>query len=495
MSYQKIQGFPGGATLYFIGIGGISMSGLAEIAAANGFCVEGSDFHRSEHVMHLEKLGIRVFIGHAAANIDAVRPDFVVYTAAIPKDNVELLRARALGIPCLERGEFLGRLTESFAAVVNIAGTHGKTTTTALTALLLMASQAEPTVHLGARLSAFDDSTVRLGRAGKLLVNEACEFNNSFLHFTSTTAVILNIDADHLDFFGDLDHVVDAFAAFAAKLGPEQRLILPAGDPNLPAFLAKLGARCAAARSPLPRLACFGTEEDFAGSELPEELRGAPRFMAEALRFEEGYPRFSLVLPAGERLALRLSVPGLHNVRDSLAALAAAYYNGLDPAAAAEVLASFTGADGRFMVNGHFRGALVISDYAHHPNAARATLEAAARLPHKKTYVVFQPLTFSRVKLLFDDFVSCLSDYAPDLVLFYEIFSDREQDRLGMSSRLLSEAYNARGLPSLFVEDFPSLVDALTQRVAEGDMLLFLGPEEVRDLGRALVENYGEARR
>lgn len=485
--HQSIHGVPEGASLYFIGIGGISMSGLAEIALYNDFKVNGSDFHASEHVQHLKDIGINVFVGHDPAHIDTVKPDYVIYTAAIPKDNVELLYASKLGIPTIDRAEFLGWLTESFNSVINISGTHGKTTTTALTSLLLIASQADPTVHLGAQFKAFDRSTIRLGQPGKLLVSEACEYNNSFLHFTSTTAVILNIDEDHLDFFGDLDHIIESFVAFAARLNDQHTLILPYADPNVHKFLRLLQDRTAEKKAQMPQIVWFGTAAEFAAS-LP--LRGyenAPCFVAENIVFDKGFPRFELRLPSLHTLHIELSVPGLHNIHDTLAAIAASYYNGLDPLVAPQVLKDFTGAEGRFTINGNYKGALVVSDYAHHPNAARATLAAAKNIPHNRTYVVFQPLTFARVKLLFNDFVACLFDNQPDLVIFYEIFSDRETDDLGMSSRMLSEAYNAKGRPSVFVESYEAVLNQLQDKVQDGDIILFLGPEEVRNLGKRLV--------
>lgn len=489
--HQIIQGVPEGASLYFVGIGGISMSGLAEIALYNDFKVTGSDFHLSEHVQHLQEIGIDVFVGHDPSNIDKVKPDFVIYTAAIPKDNIELLRAHELGIPTIDRAEFLGWLTESFGAVINIAGTHGKTTTTALTSLLLIASQADPTVHLGAQFKAFNRSTIRLGEPGKLLVSEACEYNNSFLHFTSTTAVILNIDEDHLDFFGDLEHIIESFVAFASKLQKHHKLILPYADPNVHKLLTKLQNIAAEKNMEIPEVVWFGTAEEFASSLPPKGFENSARFVAEQIRFNKGYPYFEVKLPSLHTLKIQLSVPGLHNVHDALAAIAASYFNGLDPAVAAHVLKDFTGAEGRFTINGHYHDALIVSDYAHHPNAARATLAAAMNIPHNKTIVVFQPLTFSRVKLLFEDFVSCLSDYKPDFVIFYEIFSDRESDKLGMSSRLLSEAYNAKGLNSVFEESYEAVVEHLEDKVSSGDIVLFLGPEQVRNLGKRLVQEYG----
>ncbi len=490
-AHQQILGVPEGASLYFVGIGGISMSGLAEIALCNDYKVSGSDNHRSEHVEHLLDIGIHVFVGHDPAHIDEVKPDFVIYTAAIPKDNVELARAKELGIPTIDRAEFLGWLTESFNSVINIAGTHGKTTTTALTSLLLIASQADPTVHLGAQFKAFNRSTIRLGKPGKLLVSEACEYNNSFLHFTSTTAVILNIDADHLDFFKDLDHIIESFVNFASKLGHQHKLILPYADLNVAKFLQRLEYEAKRRKLAMPEIVWFGTEADFDSDLHQGRYSEASRFVAEQIFFDKGYPRFSVKLPSLHTIEIALSVPGLHNIHDSLAALAASYYNGLDPAVAPQVFKDFTGAEGRFTINGHYKNALVVSDYAHHPNAARATLAAAKNIPHKRTYVVFQPLTFARVKLHFDDFVSCLSDSQPDFVIFYEIFSDRESDNLGMSSRLLSEAYNNLGLESCFEETYEAVVKRLRDLVEEGDIVLFLGPEEVRNLGKRLVQDFG----
>ncbi len=483
---QEIQGLPAGSKLYFVGIGGISMSGLAELALVNGFEVCGSDTHASEHVEHLQGLGVLVFSEHLAAQVDSCRPDYVVYTAAIPSDNPELARARERGIPCLDRAVFLGLLTESFGRVLNISGTHGKTTTTALCSMLLLASRLNPTVHLGARLKAFGNSTVHSGEPGRLLVSEACEFNNSFLSFRSTTALITNIDLDHLDFFHDLDHIIEAFVGFAKKIEAGGSLVLPYAAPHMEAFCDRLRA----ARSEDLQLIFFGQEEDYARGMEGYKPEDYPCYTVRKLRWVEGYPQFELLYPDGRSQEVSARVPGLHNVYNIAAAVAAADQEGLNAEVLPRVLAEFTGADGRFTINGYYHGARLVSDYAHHPTACRATLAAARALPHNKLYVVLQPLTFARVKLHFDEYLDCLEAQELGAVIFYEVYSDREQENLGMSSRLLQEAYARRkpGVRSSFVQDYGQLKAELASCLQEGDLVLFLGPEEVRSFGQRLAE-------
>lgn len=466
------------ASLYFVGIGGISMCGLAELTKAQGYNISGSDLHASEHTEHLQQIGIPVKIGQTAANIEQARPDLLVYSAAVPLDNPELLRARELGIPCAERGDFLGWLTREFSRVINIAGTHGKTTTTAMTSLILLENGCEPTVHLGAQFAPFGDSTVHLGKASDLLVSEACEYKRSFLHFVSTTAVILNIDGDHLDYFGTIDNVIQAFAVFADQTRDGGDLIVPFNGPHMDQMLQQLQDIRRQEGRPLPRIYTFG-------GKAPGGQAAQPDIYYDNLIYVKGLPHYDVIKDGQFFAHIELNVPGLHNVMNSLAAIAAAAANGADAAICAKVLAEYQGAEGRFTHKGNYKGAAVITDYAHHPTAARVTLEAASRVPHHKLWVVFQPLTYGRVKVLFDDFVSVLKPLAD--VSLVEIYSDREKETLGMSSRLLVQAINAAGGHARFYDGYPEVHEHLKAVVKPDDMILFLGPEDVRAYGDRLV--------
>lgn len=467
-----------GARIYFIGIGGISMSGLAEIAQAAGYTVAGSDRHLSPRTDYLAARGIIIHAGHQAEQIDAFAPDLVVHTAAIPADNTELQRARALGVQTIDRAAFLGWLNRTFQQVINIAGTHGKTTTTAMCSLMLIEAGQDPTVHLGAELAQFK-TTVRLGKPGGLMVSEACEYQNSFLQFYSTTAAILNIDYDHVDCFSDLDAVIDVFTDFSNRLPAGGRLVLPAFDANVKTMVQRLRQCRAAANQPMPELIWFGAQNDL------DDAGQAPAWQYRNLKFSQGLPYFEVYWQGEFYCHLTLRIPGQHNVANSLAAIACAHCNGGTPEAAEKVLNDFHGAEGRFTETGYYKGARVIADYAHHPAAARATLAAAANIPHGHTWVVFQPLTFSRTRILFDEFVDALKDC--ELVIFAEIFSDREVNRGDISSRQLAERINDLGGHATFAESFVEIKAQLDAIVHPGDLILVLGPEDIRSLADQLT--------
>ena len=463
--------------IFFVGIGGISMSGLAELALSSGKLVAGSDRSMTARTNYLVQLGIPVYAGHSADWIDTFKPDLVVHTAAVHDDNPELIRARELQIRTIDRAAFLGWLNRSFSRVINIAGTHGKTTTTAMASLILMDSGVDPTVHLGAELIQFH-STVRVGAPGDVMVSEACEYMNSFLKFYSTTEAILNIDFDHVDCFKDIGAVIDTFTEFADHLPDNGVLVVPAFDPHVSAMLSQLKARRRLSGQPLPRLVYFGAESDLADGRKPD-------FYHRGLIFDKGFPRFEVW--HGENLfcSLHLKIPGRHNVDNSLAAIACAYFNGGTSEAAASALNAFQGAEGRFTYTGDYRGAQVIADYAHHPSAARATLAAASHMPHAHTWVVFQPLTYSRTKVLLEDFAKALKDC--EHVILAEIFSDREANTGEISSSMLAERINELGGHAEFEPSFPAIQARLDQLVSPGDLILVLGPEDIRSLADHLT--------
>lgn len=476
---EKFEDIPAEAKIHFVGIGGISMCGLAEITLDQGYRVSGSDMHSSGHTDHLKALGVPVIIGQKAENIDQIMPDLVIYSAAVPLTNPELVRARELEIPSIERGLFLGWLTREFKKVINVAGTHGKTSTTAMIAKILLSSKLNPTVHLGAKLSGFGDSTVHIGESGGLLVSEACEYHNSFLSSISTTATVLNIDADHLDYFGSIDKIIETFAEFSTQVQEDGHLILPYKGQYIDEMLNKLERLNAHEGRGLPPIVYFGPKVSGADNKVQ------PTIYFDELKYINGLPDFDIYWKGNFYTHVHLNVPGEHNVQNALAAVACSILNGASPEAVQEALESFLGADGRFSHRGRYRGAEVVVDYAHHPKAVELTLAAAETIPHNKTWVVFQPLTFNRTKILFDDFVNALLPSRN--LLLVEIYSDREQDDLGMSSKLLVEAINGRGGQARFCEDYDSVKAILDANLSEDDLLLFLGPEDVRNYGSRLV--------
>lgn len=479
-SIRKYSDLPANAKLWFVGIGGISMCGLAEITLDQGYQVSGSDMHASEHTDHLADLGINVVIGQTAENIDQFSPDLVIYSAAVPLSNSELLRAKELGVTAMERGLFLGCLTREFESVINIAGTHGKTTTTAMIATILLDAKINPTVHLGAKLLGFGDSTVHIGDKGKLLVSEACEYHNSFLSSISTTATVLNIDADHLDYFGTIDNVISTFAEFSTQVPDNGFLILPKDGAYISEMLEELKCLNERQGRPLPPIVYFGAKE--AGKDGRE-----PEISFADLSYIDGLPDFDVYWQGKLLTHVHLNIPGEHNILNALAAIACAILNGADTSVIASSLGRFRGADGRFTIKGTYKGAQVVVDYAHHPTAVSATLKASQTIPHGETWVVFQPLTFNRTKILFNEFVESLLP-SPNLLLV-EIFSDREQDTLGMSSRLLVDAIQTKGGQARFCDGFDAVKIILDQNVKSGDLILFLGPEDVRNYGDRLIKS------
>lgn len=468
-----------GSRIYFIGIGGISMSGLSEIATNLGYIAAGSDRHLSQRTQHLENRGIHVFEGHKTENIQSFAPDLVVHTAAILPGNEEISFAAASKIKTIDRAKFLGFLTRGFEKVINITGTHGKTTTTSMTSLILIASREDPTVHLGAELDAFG-GTVRMGQSGKLFVSEACEYQRSFLQFSSTTAAITNIDFDHVDCFKDLSDVIDAFVIFTEKIAKGGTLVIPAFDPNVAEAVRRMNQHLPAKGLSVPRLVTTGLEGDmFALTGEPADV------MATNIQYSEGYPDFDVMIDSQFYAHINMRVPGDHNIYNALTAIACAHLNGGTKEAAVQVLSSFYGAEGRYSIKGKYHGATVVADYAHHPAAARATLAAASRIPHKKTWVVFQPLTFNRTEILFDDFVSSLLPC--EHILFSEIFSDREIDPGTISSSMLADQINKKGGHAEFFADKKDIIRRLNELVSEDDLILVLGPEDIRELADELV--------
>ena len=469
-TYQLKQG----DRLFFIGIGGISMCGLAELSRAKGYTVAGSDLHPNKRTEYLESLGIEVIAGHHSGSVDTFKPDAVVYSLAVHENNPERARARELGIPQIERSVFLGMMNREFEHVINIAGTNGKTTTTAMCALMLMAAGTDPTVHLGAELKQFK-TTVHVGGNHNLMVSEACEFGGSFLKFYSTTAVILNLGHDHVDCYPTMDDVIDVFADFIGKLDKGMRLILPTFDPYMPQLLARVEAKFPGLLADLGILT-FGYE----GESL---LDKAPDLRCENYRNEDGYPEFDIVFKDEPQGHFKLRIPGKYNVDNALAAMLAAMTHGASADDCRETLAEFTGAEGRFTETGTYRGARIIADYAHHPDSVSATIDAAVKMPHEHFYAVFQPITYSRAKGLYEGFVDAL--YPAENAWLVEVYDDREDDR-SFSSAHIADAINERGGNARFFATVENVETALRESLHEGDIALIMG-QDVRGVADRLT--------
>jgi UDP-N-acetylmuramate--alanine ligase len=446
--------------VHFIGIGGISMSGLAEILLGEGFRISGSDAHKSSLTEQLEKNGAKIFYGQYADNItDDI--DVVVYTAAIHPDNPEYAEAVRRGIPMMSRAELLGQLMTNYKEALAIAGTHGKTTTTSMVTEILLAADADPTISVGGILHSIGGN-IRVG-GPELFVTEACEYTNSFLSFFPTIEVILNIEADHLDFFKDIDDIRHSFRLFAEKL-PENGLLIINGDIRNYQEITD-GLSC--------RVVTVGHD-------------AACDYHAEEISYDAfARPSFTLVRKDGTSCPVTLGVPGEHNVYNALAAIAAAEALGVSEAAICAGLAGFTGTERRFEKKGEICGITIIDDYAHHPQEITATLKAAKNYPHKKLWCVFQPHTYTRTKALLDEFAEALS--AADEVVLADIYAARETDTLGVSSADIAERIEKLGTTAHYFPTFDDIETFLLENCSTGDLLITMGAGDIVKVGERLL--------
>ncbi len=445
--------------IHFIGIGGISMSGLAAVLLKRGFTVSGSDSRESSLTEWLGGLGASVSFPQRADNItDEI--DAVVYTAAIHPDNPEFRAAEEKGVPMLTRAELLGQLMKNYSTSVAVAGTHGKTTTTSMLSHIMMQGGLDPTISVGGILQSIGGN-VRLGESGYFLT-EACEYTNSFLSLFPTIALILNIDADHLDFFRDLDDIRSSFRRFALQVPADGALVINHSIPHLAQLTD--GLPC--------RVITYGIGEgDYQAVNISWDAAGNGSF--DLCKDGESLGRFCLC------------VPGEHNVSNACAALAAGFRLGLPADVMAAGLAGFTGTDRRFQKKGEIGGVTVIDDYAHHPTEIRATLQAAQKLPHGRLWCVFQPHTYTRTRALMDEFADALS--LADKVVLADIYAARETDTLGVSSDLLREKLAGLGKEAWYFPTFDEIETFLLENCGPGDLLITMGAGDVVQIGEHLL--------
>ena len=446
--------------VHFIGIGGISMSGLAEILLDQNFTVTGSDAKESPLTDRLSDMGAKIFYGQRASNIPE-DTELVVYTAAIHPDNPEYAEAVRRELPMLTRAQLLGQLMKNYQVPIAVAGTHGKTTTTSMAAHILMAADTAPTISVGGILQAIHGN-IRVG-AHKLFLTEACEYTNSFLSFFPKIGIILNIDADHLDFFKDLDDIRRSFRQFAQLLPADGTLIINRSIPSLSEITDGLACR----------VITYGPDADcdysFRNPVFDENARGS----------------FSLYKGSEKLGDFSLNVPGAHNVSNACAALALGDLLGISPQVMATGLSSFGGTDRRFQKKGEVAGVTIIDDYAHHPTEITATLTAARTMPHQTLWCVFQPHTYTRTKALMDDFARALS--LADRVVLADIYPARETDTLGISSDMLREKIEDLGTKAYYFPTFDAIENFLLENCIHGDVLITMGAGDVVKIGENLL--------
>ena len=445
-----------GRHVHLSGIGGVSMSPLAQVLHSMGLRVQGSDMNDSPAVAQLRSLGIPVAIGHAAENLGEC--DFVIRTAAIHDDNPEISGAVTRGIPVFERAQAWGAIMRGYRNALCIAGTHGKTTTTSMATHIFMAAQADPTVMIGGTLALLG-SGYRVGR-GDTIIAESCEYCNSFLSFSPTVAVILNVEADHLDFFKDLADVERSFRSFASLVPQDGHVVANWDD---------AGAR--------------ETLRDFPHPVFRFSLRDPDcEAFAANIVCTNGLPAFDILVHSRHYAHIALQVGGMHNVANALAAAASAYLLGVPGAAVEAGLATFHGAGRRFEHKGTFRGAEVYDDYAHHPGELHALLTMAKALPYRRIVCAFQPHTYSRTKALFDEFVRELK--LPDVAILSEIYAAREQNSIGISSADL-----CREIPgAIYCPTLDRVTAALREAARPGDLILTVGAGDIYKAGEKLLK-------
>lgn len=447
--------------VFFMGIGGISMSGLAEILLSEGFRVSGSDRQQSHLTEALCEKGAEIYYGQKKENL-ASNPDLIVYTSAIKKDNPEFVAGHELGIPFLTRAQLLGQMMKNYKIPIAVSGTHGKTTTTSMLSQILLEADKDPTLSIGGIYQAIGGN-IRVG-GSDYFVTEACEYTNSFLSFFPKIGIILNIEEDHLDFFKDIDDIRNSFHEFARLLPSDGALIINGDIPHVREITASLACR----------VITFGTSSacDYSPSEITYD--------------EFGHPSFTLTGPDGTKDSYTLRVPGLYNVYNASAAVAAARLLGIDGGIIRQSLSDFNGTDRRFEYKGKVNGITIIDDYAHHPTEITATLQAAKNYPHKTIWCVFQPHTYSRTKAFLPEFAQALS-HADKLVLA-DIFAAREKDTLGISSQTLQAEIEKLGHECYYFPTFDEIENFLLENCTKDDLLITMGAGDVVKIGESLLK-------
>jgi len=452
-----------GTKCHLIGIGGVSMSPLAEILHDMGIEVSGSDINDGPAVSKLRSLGIDVRIGHRAENVSGA--GYIIRTAAAREDNAEIIAAREKGIPVFERAQAWGHIILGYKDAICISGTHGKTTTTSMVSHILLAADTDPTIMIGGTLPVLK-SGCRVGK-GDVVVVESCEYYDSFHNFRPTVAVVLNIDEDHLDYFKDLEHLKSSFNKFASLTPPHGHIVCNGEDEYTMQALAPLGRE----------LITFGF------SETAKVLNSSIRVRGVNLSVTGRIPSMDILFDGKPIGRIKLQTPGMHNLRNALAAAAACHSIGIPQKAIEEGLHGYAGVGRRFEYKGCFNGADVYDDYAHHPCELRALLDMVDTLNvYKRVIIAFQPHTFTRTKALFSDFAEELK--RPDVVFLAEIYAARESNDIGITSGDLAAAIPG----SRCVPLFSDLIGEISKIAREGDIILTVGAGDIYKVGEALVE-------
>lgn len=448
--------------IHMIGIGGVSMSGIAEILLNFGFNVTGSDASASEITEILNKKGIQVTIGHDLNSI--ANSDLIVYSAAIKQDDPEMLEAKRLNIPTIERADFLGELTRCFEDTIAISGTHGKTTTTSMISLCFLEALKDPSIQVGAILKQIDGN-YKVGNSEHFII-EACEYVESFLKFSPKAEVILNIDNDHLDYFKTFENIKNAFIKYV-KLLPDNGLLVINGDDanclDLPNYT----------KSKSLSYGITNKHTDF--------------FAVNIVFDNDGFPEFDVYSKDGFYDKIKLHVPGTHNVLNCLACIALCNEYGISKDIIKSALSKFTGAHRRFEFKGKVNGASIYDDYGHHPTEIVATAKSLMNKKYNESWVVFQPHTYSRTKTLLEDFAKALLNF--DNIIVLDIYAAREKNTYNISSKDLVDKIISLGKDAKYIPDFYKCVSYIKENTKENDIIMTLGAGTVTQIGPMLLKN------
>ena len=445
--------------IHFIGVGGVSMSALAQILLSKGYAVSGSDMNASAHIDDLISMGLHFHRGHHSENVNGTA--LVVYTAAIAPTNPEMVRATEQNIPILKRSQLLGQIMSEFETSVAVSGTHGKTTVTSMLSHVALAAKVDPTILVGADLDIIDGN-LRIGHSSYFLA-EACEYHRSFLDFAPYCAIILNVDVDHLDYFKDQADYDSAYIDFVSRIDPNGFVLTNGDDPDCMRIVSD--AKC--------KVVPFGLGDDC-------------RITAKNICSENGQCQYDLFVDGNFVAQVSLGVDGMHNVLNSLSALGCGYMLGLDMQTICTSLVDFHGAKRRFEYKGTCNGAKVYDDYAHHPAEINVTLDTAARLPYGRVVCVFQPHTYSRTKSLFDEFVTALS--GANEVILVDIYAAREQDDDSIHSRMLTDAICKNGATAQYCDSFASAAQTIKSMAKPNDVILLVGAGDIVKLSSSILD-------
>ncbi|MCL2528075.1 MAG: UDP-N-acetylmuramate--L-alanine ligase [Defluviitaleaceae bacterium] len=469
---RKYAGLGAINRVHFIGIGGVSMSGLAEILFKDGFKVTGSDRTASAATRHLQDVGINIKIGCDEKDIT---PDIelVVYNAAIKPENPERAAAAKMGIPTMVRAELLGVILQGFDYPVCIAGSHGKTSTTALVTAIAKEGGLDPTVNIGGYVET-EGKNNYIGES-PYFVLEACEYSNSFHHWHPHIGVILNVDADHMDFYGSMDAIIDSFAKFASNIKPGAALIIQEGAKGFDKIVAGLDCE----------IITFRTDQE--NQEVPAPKKGILRqyWVRDVAHGADGTTSFDVMLNAVFQARVTFPLPGEYNMYNALAAFAAGQELGIEAPIIAKALSRAKGVKRRYEYKGEYNGITIIDDYAHHPTEIKACLAAARKTEPKRIICLFQPHTYTRTRNHFEDFSHAFA--GADMTMFLPIYAAREQHDPTISSAMLADAVAENGHVAINCNSFEEAEEMLRGKLMPGDLLITMGAGESYIVGEALL--------